>query len=428
MRVTIRRGTTRRGVSTKFQASLPKSEPTPTVEKIHPDNLPDADEGHLSSALTALVDRSATHPDVSQNIHTPMHCIPRIEWIHSLVPGLEELSATYHIGNFVLVRETEEMQFEHMPIYARVGMHLVFYGYGRARVLGTRRVEDLLRKESIRQGRIYDSSQSAHSIPSFVKTYNLTTEELLEPDLSKYACFNEFFSRKLKADARAVADAEDPFGVCSAADSRLTVYPSVDSATKFWIKGRQFTIPALLGVASSSMEAETFEGASLAIFRLAPADYHRFHAPLACETINGPVDLPGQYYTVNPQAVNEPGFDVFTANRRSILYLKHAQTGRAVAVVAIGALLVGSVCWTGGAKKGTKLERGDELGYFAYGGSTVVVLFSKAVVEFDEDLIRNSMKPIETLVKVRNRILRFLTFMHRHRRLAIQSGGFPSKK
>jgi phosphatidylserine decarboxylase len=65
---------------------------------------------------------------------------------------------------------------------------------------------------------------------------------------------------------------------------------------------------------------------------------------------------------VNPQAVNYPGFDVFTANRRSILYLKHIPTGQEVAFVAIGALLVGSIQWTGGKEKGTVLKRGDELG------------------------------------------------------------------
>jgi phosphatidylserine decarboxylase len=65
---------------------------------------------------------------------------------------------------------------------------------------------------------------------------------------------------------------------------------------------------------------------------------------------------------VNPQAINEPGFDVLTANIRSILYLKHTPTGLPVAYVAIGALLVGSIRWTGGEVKGTVLKRGDELG------------------------------------------------------------------
>lgn len=66
---------------------------------------------------------------------------------------------------------------------------------------------------------------------------------------------------------------------------------------------------------------------------------------------------------MNPQAVNEPDFDVFTANTRSILYLTHTATGLPVAFVAIGALLVGSINWTGGGEKGKEVKRGEELGY-----------------------------------------------------------------
>jgi phosphatidylserine decarboxylase len=95
------------------------------VENIHPDNLPDAQQDHMASALTALVDHSARHTDVSQGIHAPMKSIMKIPWIHSLIPGIEKLAAAYHIGNFVAVRGTDETFFESMPLYAR----LVWSGY-----------------------------------------------------------------------------------------------------------------------------------------------------------------------------------------------------------------------------------------------------------------------------------------------------------
>ncbi|KAG6853628.1 hypothetical protein C0991_002688 [Blastosporella zonata] len=371
------------------------------IEQIQPLNLPDASADHCASALSALVDHSDAEPDVAQGIHTPMHSLLRVPWIHALIPGIEKVAAAYHVGNYVMIRQTKQPIFEYMPIYARVGMHLLFYGRGRAKVLGTQTVEHLLREQSVKEGHIFDSPQSVKSIPSFVKTYGLDTSELLQPNLASYTCFNEFFTRKLKPGARLIDSQPDT--VCSAADSRLTVYHSADQAKHFWIKGARFTIPALLTLSADSPRAEAFTSASLAIFRLAPADYHRFHAPIDC-TVREIVDVPGQYYTaletVNPQAVNEPGFDVFTANRRSVLYLEHAGSGKTAAVVAIGALLVGSVVWTGGAELGRVLKKGDELGYFAYGGSTVVVVFPKGVVEFDEDIVQNSTQPIETLVKV----------------------------
>jgi len=370
------------------------------VENIHPDNLPQSSKTKLAQALSVLVDHSSKHTDVTQNIHGPMHLIPSIPFLHKLVPELEELATKYHIGNFVVIRGTSERIFESMPIYARIGMHLLFYGKEQVELLeGNRKIDDLLRDESIKEGKIYNSSESVKSIPSFISTYKIQLDELLVPDLSQYKCFNEFFYRRLKPDARPVQYLDNPLSFCSPADCRMTVYSTVDSATKFWIKGDEFSIAKLLNVPPDSDRAKYYEGSSMAICRLAPQDYHRFHCPLDGTVTGEIVDVPGQYYTVNPQAVNEPKFDVFTANKRSIAYLTHGQTSKEVAYVAIGALLVGSIVWTAGKEKG-EIKRGDELGYFAYGGSTVIVLFPKGVINFDQDLVQNSLEPVETLVKV----------------------------
>ena len=62
---------------------------------------------------------------------------------------------------------------------------------------------------------------------------------------------------------------------------------------------------------------------------------------------------------MNPQAVNESGFDVFTDNKRSILYLTHGPSGLPIAFVAIGAMLVGSIVWTKGSEKDGTVKRGE---------------------------------------------------------------------
>ena len=64
---------------------------------------------------------------------------------------------------------------------------------------------------------------------------------------------------------------------------------------------------------------------------------------------------------MNPQAVNEVDFDVFTANKRSVMYLKLEGSGQLVAFVAIGALLVGSIEWT--KRAGDTVRKGEELGF-----------------------------------------------------------------
>ncbi|KAI0073588.1 hypothetical protein K474DRAFT_1649364 [Panus rudis PR-1116 ss-1] len=371
------------------------------IETIHPSNLPEEsqDPSVAAKALNTLVDHSVQHDDVQKGIHLPMHRLLENSYVQKLVPGLEKIASTYHVGNFVMLRGTKEKFFESMPLYPRLGMHLLFYGGTQIRVLHNQTVESVLKDLSIRQGKVYDSPESVKSIPSFIKTYSIQTDELEEPDISKYKTFNEFFYRKLKPGARPVQNEDDPATICSAADSRLTVYETVTLAKQYWIKGNNFTIPNLLGVSPDSEQAKIFGDGCLASFRLAPADYHRFHSPIDA-TVGEIVDIPGQYYTVNPQAVNEAGFDVFTENKRSVLYMTHARSGLPIAYVAIGAMLVGSIVWTKGKEKGSSVKRGEELGYFAYGGSTVVVLFPKGLIKFDDDLLENSKNTIETLVKV----------------------------
>ncbi|KAJ7606171.1 phosphatidylserine decarboxylase-domain-containing protein [Mycena polygramma] len=414
----------------------------------------ESEEGKMTNELAAqgldaLVKHSDFNPqsnegsqDVSHSIHASSHTLFHIPSLQNLIPGIENglqrLAAKYHVGNYVAIRGSKTPIFETMPIYARIGMHLLFYGRGRERVLNNESVEQLLKRQSEDEGKVYDNPKSAASIPSFIRTYNLgpTLNELLKPitpphdplkdedwNVENYPTFNHFFFRQLKPNARPVEKADDPHVICSAADCRLTVYPDIALAREFWIKGDQFTIPKLLDPKQeedsvpvdlqhdkNDLDEAKRKGPSLAIFRLAPADYHRFHSPID-GTIEKIFHIDGQYYTVNPQAVNEPKFDVFTANTRSIMYITHEQTGKTVAFVAIGALLVGSIEWT--KKQGDKIKRGEELGFFKYGGSTVVVAFPQGAIEFDADLVANSegkngdlhvKGPIETLVKVGNSI------------------------
>ncbi|KAF9803979.1 hypothetical protein IEO21_09495 [Rhodonia placenta] len=276
---------------------LPESEAQQRpIQDINATNLPahSQDPGDVAQTLDNLVTHSQTHADVRHGIHAPMHRLLELPLVHKLIPGIEKLASEYHVGNFVIDRTNGERFFESMPIYTRLGMHLLFYGGEQRKVLHSKSVEAVLRDLSVRQGKIYDAHDSV---------------------------------------------------------------------------------------------------------KLAPADYHRFHSPID-GTVGEVRDLPGEYYTVNPQAVNEQGFDVFTANKRAVLSMTHAASGKPVAFVAIGAMLVGSIVWTAGGQPGAQVRRGDELGYFAYGGSTVVVLFPPGLVAFDDDLRKNSEVPVETLVKV----------------------------
>ena len=111
--------------------------------------------------------------------------------------------------------------------------------------------------------------------------------------------------------------------------------------------------------------------------------------------------ISSRYYTVNPQAINEEGtVDVFCENRRSVMILKRP-SGSQIAIIAVGAMLVGSIKYNDGIKEGVEVRRGQCLGAFFYGGSTVITLYQKARMKLDEDLVKNSCEQkCETYVKV----------------------------
>ncbi|GAB7365348.1 hypothetical protein MBLNU230_g6428t1 [Neophaeotheca triangularis] len=249
-------------------------------------------------------------------------------------------------------------------------------------------------------GRQYDDPKSRGHIVPFIRAFKLeqTLQELEQPDISQYRNFNAFFSRALKANARPIAEPTNDLVFTSPADCRMTAFSTTDLATKYWIKGHGFTIGKLLG---GDHWASSFGGGSMTIARLAPQDYHRWHAPTSGK-VAARFEIPGTYYTVNPQAINEAGtLNVFCENRRSAMCLQRPN-GTYVAVVAVGAMLVGSIIYEAGVKVGAMVQRGQCLGRFQYGGSTVIVLWPPGEVALDEDLVASSGagEPCETLMRV----------------------------
>ncbi|TFY79037.1 hypothetical protein EWM64_g4977 [Hericium alpestre] len=288
-------------------------------------------------------------------------------------------------------RMTGQLEEEKMQVYVRLGIRLLYKG-ARGKMEGAR-ARRLLKSLSIKQGVKYDSPESAQDIPTFIAFHNLKVEDILEP-ISSFKTFNQFFYRKLKPEARPVEEPENPYRLVSAADCRLMTFETVSEATRLWIKGREFTVARLLGEAYKD-QAERYSGGALAIFRLAPQDYHRFHVPVD-GTIGPMTDIHGEYYTVNPQAIRSP-LDVYGENVRKIVPIDSPQFGR-VMTVCVGAMMVGSIKTT--VVPGQQVKRGEEFGYFAFGGSTIVMLFEKGMVEWAEDLLINGRASLETLVRV----------------------------
>lgn len=252
-------------------------------------------------------------------------------------------------------------------------------------------VRKLLRSLSIKQGVKYDDPESRNEIAKFVAFHQLDMSEVLLP-IEKFNSFNEFFYRQLKAGARPCSAPNNPKIIVSPADSRSVVFNSMDSATKIWVKGREFNVARLLGNAYPE-DAQRYVGGALGIFRLAPQDYHRFHIPV--DGIMGkPKLIDGEYYTVNPMAIRS-ALDVYGENVRVCVPINSVAHGR-VMVICVGAMMVGSTVIT--RKEGEQVSRAEELGYFKFGGSTLLLLFEPGAMRFDDDLIDNSNGALETLV------------------------------
>ncbi|TNY17094.1 phosphatidylserine decarboxylase-domain-containing protein [Rhodotorula diobovata] len=292
-------------------------------------------------------------------------------------------------------RLTGALQEEKMAVYVRLGIRLMYKGMsGNMEGARIRRLLDSLTKK---QGAKYDSPASAREIEPFIKFHNLNMEEVLDP-ISSFKTFNEFFYRKLKPDARPVADPDDPRTVVSAADCRAMFFDTVSDATSIWIKGREFTVAKMLGDYYKD-KAPAYEGGSLAIFRLAPQDYHRFHSPV--DGVMGHQEyITGQYYTVNPMAIRS-NVSVYSENVRLVASIDSPIFGE-VMNVWVGAMMVAGI--TMHKFEGEEVKRGDDLGRFSFGGSTTVILFKPNTVKFDADLLDNSRNSIETLVRVGMRI------------------------
>lgn len=284
---------------------------------------------------------------------------------------------------------------EKMGIYVRLGIRLLYKGLDSAR---KSRIRSLLKRLSIKQGTKFDQPESRNDIASFIKFHKLDLSDCLEQDMTKYETFNEFFYRKLKPDARPVEAKESKTIASSPADCRCVVFNSVTKATELWIKGRNFTIAKLFNGNFDNLETRDIykhDKCALGIFRLAPQDYHRFHSP-----VEGVIEeikfIDGEYYTVNPMAIRSE-LDVFGENVRALISIKTEAFGTVV-MIPVGAMMVGSIILT--KQKGDTVQRGEEMGYFKFGGSTVVLLFERDKFQFDSDLISNSNSCIETLVRV----------------------------
>ena len=238
-------------------------------------------------------------------------------------------------------------------------------------------------------GNMMDRPSSAKKIHPFIEDFDIDMSVAREQDFNN---FNDFFTRKLKDDARPV-DTGSAI-VVSPSDGKILAYADISNSW-FIIKGYRFDVSSFL---DNQDLAQKYHDGALLIIRLAPMDYHRFHFPVSGK-LSPDKEIKGDYYSVNPFALRKKA-EIFCLNKREYSILSNTLFGDVV-IAEVGATMVGSIVQT---FKGSSVNKGDEKGYFKFGGSTVVLLFEKSKIHIDEDLLINTAKGYETTVKMGERI------------------------
>lgn len=227
------------------------------------------------------------------------------------------------------------------------------------------------------------SSLSKLRIKKFIKQNNINMEDYV---MDNYKCFDEFFIRKIKEDKRPLN--LDNNLLLSPCDSKLSVY-KIDDDTILNIKNSSYTIGELL---NDNELAKSYKGGYCLVFRLCVDDYHRYHyiddgINMYTKKING------IFHTVRPIAFKYK--KVFSENSREYSLLKTNNFGNVIQM-EVGALLVGKICNLD--KK--EFKRGEEKGYFRFGGSTIVLLFEPNKIIIDQDILDKTSKDIEVKIKL----------------------------
>lgn len=230
---------------------------------------------------------------------------------------------------------------------------------------------------------------SRFMIPGFVKRNGIDLRDYTKRNFTSY---NDFFTRKIKKGLRPIAEGENL--LVSPCDAKATVC-RIGKGEKFYIKDTEYTLEQLL---KSKKLGERYLGGYAVILRLTVDDYHHYCYP--AEGVQSPVKkISGVFHTVNPTA--NDAFPIYRENAREYVLLKTEKFGT-ILMMEVGAMMVGKITnlYTGK----TYVRKGQEKGYFEFGGSTVILLLQNEGVRIDSDLLENSEEGYETILRMGERI------------------------
>ncbi len=194
--------------------------------------------------------------------------------------------------------------------------------------------------------------------------------------------YNDFFHRAIKPEARPIAGPGDPSVIVSANDGHvLTIARGVKRTDEFWLKGEPYSLNDML---NRSKHVDRFVDGYVVQSFLSGANYHRWHAPVD-GTVEEAYVVDGLQFSDAESAGPDPGADLAEGyyacvNTRGLVFIKADNKAIGmVCVIPVGITEISSVEIT--VKPGTKVKKGDQLGYFSYGGSTLALVFEHGAID-----------------------------------------------
>ncbi|MBI3653714.1 MAG: phosphatidylserine decarboxylase family protein [Acidobacteria bacterium] len=195
--------------------------------------------------------------------------------------------------------------------------------------------------------------------------------------------FNDYFHRQIKPQCRPVAEPENSKVIVSANDGKVyNIASNVQPTDKFWLKGQPYSLVNML----NNEYVERFVGGTVFQSFLSGADYHRWRSPIAgvvrhTQIVDGLMFSDAESAGFDPTAATySQGYEA-SVNTRGLVFVESPDPFIGmVCVIPIGITEISSV--TIQVKNGDAVKKGDELGYFSYGGSSMALVFQPGAIDY----------------------------------------------
>jgi phosphatidylserine decarboxylase len=200
-----------------------------------------------------------------------------------------------------------------------------------------------------------------------------------------FTSWNDFFTRRFKEGRRPIAEPKNDKIIVSACEATpYAIKSHVQREDQFWIKSQPYSLQDMLG--GAELTDRFVDGTVYQAF-LSAMNYHRWHSPVSGKVVDAYVQE-GTYYSEAESAGQDPegpddsqGYLAHVATRAIIFIEADDPMIGLLCVIPVGMGDVSSCVLEPRIKKGRRVKKGDELGYFQFGGSTYCLVFRPGAVE-----------------------------------------------